>query len=108
MNFVQTYQYEEEARGLLDAAAWSYLESGSGNEQTLRASVAAFEHFWLLPRVLVPMNKPDMSTKVQGILLSLPIIAAPVGFQTWFHPEGELASVKGTGQAHTLYVTSSS
>jgi len=108
MNFVQTSQYEEEARRILDAAAWCYLESGSGIEQTLRAAVAAFEHIWLRPRVLVPMHAPDMSTTVLGIPVSLPIMAAPVGFQTWFHPDGELATVQGTGQAHTLYVASSS
>ena len=107
-NFVQTSQYEEEARRILDGAAWCYLESGSGHEQTLRGNVAAFEYIWLRPRVLVPMPTPDMSTTVLGIPLSLPIMAAPIGFQTWFHPEGELASVRGTGQAHTLYVASSS
>ncbi len=107
-NFVQTSQYEEEARRILDAASWCYLESGSGNEQTLRATVAAFEHIWLRPRVLVPMLAPDLSTTVLGIPLSLPIMAAPVGFQTWFHPEGEIASVQGTGQAQTIYVASSS
>lgn len=106
--FVQTSQYEEEARRILDAAAWCYLENGSGIEQTLRAAVASFEHIWLRPRVLVPMHAPDMSTTVLGIPVSLPIMAAPVGFQTWFHPNGELATVQGTGQAHTLYVASSS
>ena len=71
-NFVQTSQYEEEARRILDGAAWCYLESGSGSEQTLRATASAFEHIWLRPRVLVPMHAPDMSTTVLGIPLSLP------------------------------------
>lgn len=54
------------------------------------------------------MLEPDTSITVQGIPLSLPIMAAPIDFQTWFHPEGELASVRCTGQASTLYVASSS
>jgi 4-hydroxymandelate oxidase len=106
--FIQTAQYEEAARRILDAAAWCYLESGSGNEQTLRATVAAFERIWLRPHVLVPIPAPDLNTTVLGIPISLPIMAAPIGFQTWFHSEGELASVRGTGQAQTLYVASSS
>jgi isopentenyl diphosphate isomerase/L-lactate dehydrogenase-like FMN-dependent dehydrogenase len=106
--FVQTGQYEEAARRIIDTAAWCYLECGSGTEQTLRAAVTAFEHIWLRPRVLVPMPAPHLNTMVLGIPISLPIMAAPIGFQTWFHPEGELASARGTGQSQTIYVASSS
>src|SRR5947209_6381312 len=62
--FVQTGQYEEAARSMLDAAAWCYLECGSGNEQTLRATVAAFEHIWLRPRVLITIPAPHLNTTV--------------------------------------------
>lgn len=106
--YIQTSQYEEAARSMVDAAAWCYIESGSGNEQTLRANVSAFEHLWLRPRMLVPMNEPDLSTTVLGIPIHLPVMAAPIGFQKLLHPEGEIASVQGTGQAQTLYVASSS
>jgi 4-hydroxymandelate oxidase len=106
--YIQTSQYEEAARNMADAAAWCYIESGSGNEQTLRANGVAFEHLWLRPRMLVPIDEPDLSTTVLGLPISLPIMAAPIGFQKLLHPEGEIASVQGTGQAHTLYVASSS
>ncbi|QBD75369.1 alpha-hydroxy-acid oxidizing protein [Ktedonosporobacter rubrisoli] len=106
--YIQTKQYEEAARSLVDAAAWCYAESGCGNEQTLRANIAAFEHLYIRPRMLVPMDAPDLSTTVLGTSISLPVMAAPVGFQQLWHPEGERASVQGTGQAQTLYVASSS
>jgi 4-hydroxymandelate oxidase len=106
--YIQTSQYKEAARSIVDAAAWCYIESGSGNEQTIRANVAAFERLWLRPRVLVPMSTLDLSTTVLGTPISLPIMAAPIGFQQLLHPEGEIAAVQGTGQAQTLYVASSS
>lgn len=107
-NFIQTSQYEEAAREKVGAAAWCYVEGGSGNEQTLRANVTAFERIWLRPRVLVPMHDLNLNTTLQGIPISMPIATAPVGFQKLMHPEGEVAAVKGTGQAGTLYVASSS
>lgn len=108
ITYIQTSQYEEAARNIVDPVAWCYIESGSGNEQTLRANVAAFERFWLRPRVLVPADVLDLSTTVLGTAISLPVMAAPIGFQKLLHPEGEIASVRGTGQARTLYVASSS
>ena len=106
--YIQTTQYEEAARSTLDAVAWCYIESGSGNEQTLRANITAFERLWLRPRMLVPMETLSLNTTVLGTSISLPIMAAPIGFQQLVHSEGEIASVRGTGQARTLYVASSS
>ena len=108
IQYIQTSQYEDAARSIVEAAAWCYVESGSGSEQTIRANRAAFDHLWLRPRVLVPMDVPDLSTTVLGTEISLPVMAAPIGFQQLVHLEGEVASVKGTGQAQTLYVASSS
>ncbi|GCE45931.1 4-hydroxymandelate oxidase [Thermosporothrix hazakensis] len=108
MHFIQTSQFEEAARQKVDEAAWCYLESGCGTEQTLRANIKIFEQYWIRPRVFVPMQAPDLNTTVLGSPVSMPILAAPIGFQRWFHPEGERASAQGTGQAQTLYVASSS
>ncbi|GCE22685.1 alpha-hydroxy acid oxidase [Dictyobacter kobayashii] len=105
---VQVSQYEELARSRVDEAAWCYIASGTGREQTLRGNVAAFEQFWLRPRVLVPTAGCDMGTTVLGTPISLPVMAAPTGFQKLLHPAGEAASARGTGLAQTLYVASSS
>ncbi|GHO80360.1 alpha-hydroxy-acid oxidizing enzyme [Ktedonobacter sp. SOSP1-85] len=107
-SYIQIDQYEEVARKTVDPAAWCYVESGSGQEQTLRGNQVAFEHIWLRPRMLVPMQAPDLNTTVLGTPISMPIAAAPVGFQKLLHPEGEATSAKGVGDARTLYVASSS
>ena len=44
----------ERARRLLTPEVYDYYAGGVGREQTLRANVRAWRHYWLLPPVTAP------------------------------------------------------
>jgi len=107
-NLIQIKQYEKLAKAKLDKGIWASIECGSGYEKTVKANCSAFDRIWFRPRVLVDVSKVNSSTSVLGIPIQMPIMVAPTGAHCYAHPEGECASVKGAGDAGTLYVASSS
>ena len=62
----------------------------------------AFQATKLRPRVLAGIGTRDVSTKVLGQDITLPIMLAPSGFHQRTHPDGELASVRAAGSAGTI------
>lgn len=72
-----------------DAA--TYLESGAGTEQTLRANREAFTRWVIKPRPMSGVTDPKTNTEFLGIPLSVPVLTAPFGGDALFAPEGHLA-----------------
>ncbi|GAA4534932.1 aminotransferase class I/II-fold pyridoxal phosphate-dependent enzyme [Amycolatopsis samaneae] len=87
------------ARERLDPPVWDFLEGGAGEERTLAANAAAFDRIWLRPSVLRGASRPETVAKVLGRTWDAPVAVAPVAYHTLAHPEGELATVRGTGAA---------
>jgi len=101
------FDFEEPARGNMSAMAWEYLACGAADEITLRWNRESFEQIKLNPRVLVDVAKLDTTVELLGQTLPFPILLAPVGLQGLYHPEGEIAAVRGAGDAGATYVISS-
>jgi len=57
--------------------------------------------------MLVEVREIDVSTELFGEKLWAPILAGPMSDQQQFHPEGELATVRGAAAAKTVMVVSS-
>lgn len=54
-------------------------------------------HRWyLIPRVLRNVSTVDLSVRVLGEKLSMPICVAATAMQRMAHPDGETATAKGT------------
>jgi 4-hydroxymandelate oxidase len=98
--------YETLAQTLIEPASWDYIQGGSDDEITLRANRTAFERIRLRPRMLVNGSTPDLSTTVLGTPVSMPILVAPAAYHRLAHPEGECATARGAGMAHTLMTAS--
>jgi len=98
--------FRELARSRLPVDVWDYVEGGSGDERTLTANRRAFDGVALRPRVLVDVSSCDPGTTLLGAPVSLPIGVAPTAYHRLLHPEGELATARGAGQAGALYVVS--
>ncbi len=98
--------YETLAQTRVEPTAWDYIQGGSDDEVTLRANRSAFERIRLRPRVLVEGNTCDPCTTVLGTPVSMPILVAPAAYNCLAHPEGECATARGAGMAHTLMVAS--
>src|SRR5215467_14430331 len=91
---LQVMDFEAAARRVLPPAHWGYMASGSEDDATLRANVAAFGRIGLKPRRLVDVSKPDLSTQVFGNRWETPLFICPVGGQRAFHAEGEMATAR--------------
>jgi isopentenyl diphosphate isomerase/L-lactate dehydrogenase-like FMN-dependent dehydrogenase len=100
-DLVSVFDYETAAREKLPKTAYDYYRSGANDEITLRENHAAYERIQLHPRVLIDISKPDLSTRVLGQDVAMPILVAPTAFHRLAHPEGEVATVRAAGQAGT-------
>ncbi|MEV6977416.1 lactate 2-monooxygenase [Kitasatospora sp. NPDC093806] len=67
------------AESALPPSVWSYVAGGAGDEHTQRANVAAFEHWGLVPRMMVGATDRDLSVDLFGLKLPSPLFMAPVG-----------------------------
>ena len=80
-----------------------FLEGGAEDETTLRRNTAAFDDLALHPRALIDVTEIDLSTRVLGQELSMPVIIAPTGATGIFHPDAEIAVARAAAAAGTLY-----
>jgi lactate 2-monooxygenase len=85
---------EETARDRMAAGAFAYVAGGGGSGSTLRANLAAFDRWRIVPRMLTGATTRDLRTTVLGADLPAPVLLAPVGTQTVMHPDGELATAR--------------
>jgi 4-hydroxymandelate oxidase len=94
------------ARARLSEMAWDYYASGADDESCVRRNVSAFDKLALHYRVLVDVARRDLATAVLGQRIAMPILVAPTAFHRLAHEDGELASVRGAGDAGTIFVLS--
>ncbi len=83
-----------------------YFFGAAGDEQTLRDNVEAFQRARFNPYYGVKFDSVDMSTKVVGHKISMPVIAAPVGSLRTAWPRGEAVAAKAIGKAGTICILS--
>jgi len=103
---INLFEYETLASQSLSPMARDYYASGAWDETTLRDNRAAYERYKLRPRVLVDVSQRDLSAEVMGQQLSLPILVAPMAFQCFATPEGEVATAKAVAALGTAMVLS--
>jgi 4-hydroxymandelate oxidase len=95
-------EFEPLARGAMDAAAYAYYAGGAADEITMRANLAAFERYRLLPRVLVDVSSIDAATTMLGTPVSMPIGIAPNAAQHLADKEAECATARAAAKAGVL------
>jgi 4-hydroxymandelate oxidase len=98
---------EQHAKENLSQTTFDYFASGAWDEVTLRDNRAAFERIQILYRVLVDVSQRNLTTRLFGQEISMPVIIAPTAFHCLAHREGELATVRAAGKAGTIMVLSS-
>lgn len=82
-------EIERAARRKIDDHAWDWLECGTENEVTLERNREAFKRVALRPRIFRDVSKVDISTKIAGLSLPLPVIVCPLGGLTIYDEGGE-------------------
>ena len=94
------------ARRRVPRAFFDYVDSGSYNEETLRANRSDLEAIKLRQRVLVDVSQRSLTTTVVGQEISAPLILAPVGLTGMQHGDGEILSAQAANEAGIPYALS--
>jgi L-lactate dehydrogenase (cytochrome) len=94
------------ARRRVPRAFFDYADSGSYNEETLRANRADLEAIKLRQRVLVDVSERSLATTIIGQKLSAPIILAPIGLLGMQHGNGEILAAQAANEAGIPYTLS--
>jgi L-lactate dehydrogenase (cytochrome) len=94
------------ARRRVPRAFFDYADSGSYQEETLRANRADLEGIKLRQRVLVDVSTRSLATTVLGQKVAAPLILAPVGLTGMQHGDGEILSAQAAEEAGIPYTLS--
>jgi len=97
-------QITRRAESNLAPGPWDFACAGGGEEVTLLRNRAAWRELALVPSVLRDVSSLDISTTFLGIDLALPVLCAPVGALTVYHPDGAAAAAAGAAQEGTVCV----
>jgi L-lactate dehydrogenase (cytochrome) len=89
----------EIARRRVPRAFVDYAESGSYSQNTLRANRADLDAIRLRQRVMVDVDKRDLSTTIVGEKVSAPIALAPIGLCGMQHGNGEILACRAAHAA---------
>ncbi|HZQ13561.1 MAG TPA: alpha-hydroxy acid oxidase [Pseudolabrys sp.] len=87
------------ARRKVPKAFFEYAESGSYNEETLRANRADLETIKLRQRVLVDVSQRSLATTVVGQKLTAPFVLSPIGLLGMQHGDGEILAARAANDA---------
>ncbi len=89
----------ELARRKVPRAFFDYAESGSYNEETLRANRADLEKIRLRQRVLVDVSQRSLATTIVGQKVSAPFVLSPIGLLGMQHGDGEILAANAANEA---------
>jgi L-lactate dehydrogenase (cytochrome) len=91
------------ARKKLPSPLFNYIDGGSDDESNVHGNTKAYDSVKLVPEYLIDVSKIDLSTKVLGREISMPLFLAPTGMTRLFHHDGEFAVSRAAAEAGTYY-----
>jgi isopentenyl diphosphate isomerase/L-lactate dehydrogenase-like FMN-dependent dehydrogenase len=101
------FDFEKLSSKVMGEDALLYLNGGADDLKTVKINSDAYQEIQIRARRLIDVR--NISTKVDlfGQKLDNPIILSPVGFQGFFHPDGEIATAKASvAKKHQMIVSS--
>jgi L-lactate dehydrogenase (cytochrome) len=101
------HDFRRLAKQRLPGPIFDYIDGAADDEVTHRRNTKAFEDCDLVPRVLRGVEKVDLSVKVMGQKLALPIYCSPTALQRLFHHQGERAVAAAAAKYGTMFGVSS-
>lgn len=96
----------QRARRRVPKMFFDYADAGSYTESTLRANRTDLENIKLRQRVLVDVDKRDLSTTILGEKVPLPFALAPIGLGGMMHGDGEIHACRAAQAAGIPYTLS--
>jgi isopentenyl diphosphate isomerase/L-lactate dehydrogenase-like FMN-dependent dehydrogenase len=99
-------ELEKKAAEVLPPPAYDYVAGGASGERTLRANLAVFDRWRIVPRMLRDVSRRDLSIDLFGHTLPAPVLLGPVGVQGILHADGDLASARAAAALGIPFVLS--
>jgi L-lactate dehydrogenase (cytochrome) len=101
------HDFRELARRRVPGPIFDYIDGGADDEVTLRQNTASFERCDLVPNVLRGVETLDISVRVMGQKLAMPVYCSPTALQRLFHHHGEKAVAAAAAKYDTMFGASS-
>lgn len=101
------HDFRRLAERRLPGPIFNYIDGAADDEVTYRRNTEAFESCDLVPHVLRGVEKVDLSVKVMGQKLALPVYCSPTALQRLFHHRGERAVAAAAASYGTMFGVSS-
>ncbi|CAH0219265.1 L-lactate dehydrogenase [Arthrobacter sp. Bi83] len=98
--------YRRASRKHLPRMISDYLEGGALDETTMRANEERFDALMLRQRSMVDVTGMNTSTTVLGHSLAMPLMVAPMGMLTIFHPGSDPAVARAAVRAGSIFIHS--
>lgn len=99
-------QLEKKAAEVLTPQAYDYVAGGASGERTMRANLAGFDRWRIVPRMLRDVSERDLSIELLGHKLAAPVFLGPVGVQGILHADADLASARAAASLGIPFVLS--
>lgn len=103
---VSIEDWRDAARRRLPQLAWNYVDGGADDHVTLDANVSGFRKWRLRQRCLTGISAPDLSARMVGETLALPLALAPTGGAGLSHWSGDPAAHRAAERAGSRAVLS--
>ena len=91
------------AKKKLPSPIFHYIDGGADDEVTLNRNTNAFNDCDLVPNILASVGEPDLSTKIFGRKIDMPLFLSPTAMQSLYNPEGDKASARAAEKYGTMY-----
>lgn len=95
------------AKKRLPGPIFNYIDGGADDETTYRRNTDAFDQCDLIPNVLRGVSDVDLSVRVMGQKLDMPVYCSPTALQRLFHHQGERAVAGAAEKYGTMFGVSS-
>lgn len=102
MGPINVHEFEEVAKRKMHKLAYDFIAGGVEDELTLRANRAAYEHVFLLPRVMTDVSTVSLETELLGMKLASPIMIAPTGGKSLVIENADEIVARGALASKTL------
>ncbi|CAK7564645.1 MAG: hypothetical protein SEPTF4163_002541 [Sporothrix epigloea] len=90
--------FEAVARRVMKRGAWAYYSSAADDEISYRENRAAFQRVWFRPRILIDVERVDLSTRMLGSRVAAPFYVTATALGKLGHPDGETCLTKAAAR----------
>ncbi|CAG8214490.1 unnamed protein product [Penicillium salamii] len=107
-NWLNLDEIEDVATKTVSRKAWGYYYSASDDKISKYRNTEAFRSIQLRPKVFIDCTNCDLSTKLLGNPVSLPIYVCPAAMARLGHPSGEAGIAEACRSFGALQIISNS